>query len=903
MKKLYLCLYFLACCTQWGISQTQFQRIAGASGNDRNYHLTATPDGGLVGTGYTQSVSGKANEAFLIKYTRFGEIEWAKTYGGINNETTWDVISNANSEIISVGYTASIGTPNEAAIINKFDSTGSIIWSKAVHSSNGTVNFYRVIQTSTNHLLATGLSVSNGHEDILLCKFDANGNLVWSKKVGTPQNDEIMGMIETSEGNYLIAGLTQDANGNGGNEFAAVKLDTAGNVIWKKRYGSASSDRINSVLEVNNNYYFLGWSPAAGIGGDDFVLLNTDTAGNVNWIKAYGTPVADRAFNMLYDPSQNAILLAGYTDYSDTSTNNRNTLLVSVALNGNLNWAISYGSTQTDGHWPTGIAMNNDKGYYLQASSNTFVPGVYNIYLIKTDEHGNSACNQKSPAITTDTLNWTAANFGTDSFAILTLVNTNFVDSNWAITSTSLCCKLASDSLSNTVICPGDSALIQSQLIPAYQYQWTHATTTVSTSNHHQLMYGDSGLYYLHISVSDSSCPAILDSVSVLSDTMPNLGFANYYSFCPNDSINLSTSANFNHLQWYSYPQLILLAIGNSYTATATMNINLEVISTNNCVYTDSIYVYMLPNDSMPQLGFPAFIQYCPGDTFTISTATAVHSIDWFSLSKNQLIQSGTTFNAFENDSIELRITDLNSCLFFDTLLVNAIEKNYTGISDTAFCEEDTIYLQAPMHLPHFWLHDTSLTDKEIAVWQSGQYILQVQLQGCFFVDTATVVVHPLPPAPIITPSQYFQILTANLDSSLQWYFRGDPLPGETNKVLYTNDVGLYMVSFTDSNGCTSFSEEILAGIGSIDEFSKKEMLSLYPNPSTGEIQLLFKEQTQNMQLHIYNQLGALVYTEKMADAMEGKIHSVQLSHLPKSMYFVQLSTENKIESLRLILK
>nr|MBA3898714.1 hypothetical protein [Bacteroidota bacterium] len=335
-------------------AQTQFQKTVGTTAGDRNYHLTSMPDGGLVATGYTNAVVGKMNEAFLVKYSRFGEVEWAKTYGGNANETTWDVISTQNGEIIAAGYTSSIST-FEAGLVTRSDAVGNVIWSKGINSSNGNVNFYRVMETSTGHIVATGLASLNNQDDIVICKFTASGNLLWSKIVGSPQDDEIMGMIETAQGDYLFAGLSSDANGNGGSDFAVVKTDANGNVIWKKLYGSAGSERLNAVLEHNNGYYFTGWVNPGSLGGNDVVVMKTDTAGNLDWAFAYGTPMAERVFNMVFDSSQNSIVVAGYTDYSDPNANNRNSFLMSINLAGTMNWAKSYGSSGTDGHWPTGL--------------------------------------------------------------------------------------------------------------------------------------------------------------------------------------------------------------------------------------------------------------------------------------------------------------------------------------------------------------------------------------------------------------------------------------------------------------------------------------------------------------------------------------------------------------------
>lgn len=500
-----------------GISaQTQFQRTAGTTSNDRNYHLAAMPGGSLYATGYTESVPGNLTDAFLVKYNRFGQVEWAKTYGETGNETNWDVIVTQNLEIIGVGYSSDIVLYN-AGVITRTDSSGNVIWCKGVGSMSGDVNFYRVIETSTGEIVATGLLRVNNVENILYCKFSASGDLLWSRVVSSAEDDEIMGLIETSQGHYLFAGLTSDVLGNGGTEFAVVKSDTAGNVIWKKRYGGAGSDRLNAVVEIDNEYYFLGWSSAGGIGNNDAVVMKTDSAGNVIWVNGYGTIQAERVFNMLFDSDQNALIVAGYTDYSDSVTNNRNSLLMSLDLNGQMNWAKSYGSTATDGHWPTGLAMQeHDKGYYVLGSTNTFGPGSMSLYLTKTDEYGNSACNQKNPGFSQQAITgWSGVNFATSSSVQLIASNVTITGMTWTLTESTQCCQLYNDPGDDKYVCDGSTVEIGEADIPGYTYAWTFGGNPVGSASLLTVPSANDGTYTLTVSAPGSGCTGSVESVVV----------------------------------------------------------------------------------------------------------------------------------------------------------------------------------------------------------------------------------------------------------------------------------------------------------------------------------------------------------------------------------------------------
>lgn len=560
-------------------AQTKFQKTAGSVSNDRNYHLTSSPDGSLYATGYTEAVVGHLTDAFLVKYNRFGEVQWAKTYGDAGDETIWDLIITQNNQIVGVGYSSGL-TANEAAVITRTDTAGTVIWSVGVGAMTGNVNFYRVIETSTGDLVATGLTSLNGNDDIVICKFTSSGTLLWSRIVKTPQDDEMMGLIETSQGHYLVAGLTNDATGSGSSDFAVVKTDANGNVIWKKRYGGIGGDRLNDVLEINGAYYFLGWSSAGGIGSNDIVLMRTDSAGGLSWAYGYGNLQTDRAFNMLYNPSQNAILIAGYTDYSDSTTNNRNTLLMSVDLTGQINWARSYGSTGTDGHWPTGLAQNDDEGYYLLASTNTFGPGNYSLYLTKTDLNGNTACNQKNPAYSRQAITgWSGVNFGTDESVTLISINIVITGVPWSITSASQCCALFTDAGPDAGVCNGGTVQIGQSHISGYSYQWSYGASPAGTGPFWQVPSTMAGNWILVASAATSGCTPVIDTVMVSVLPGPPKPTISYVSTPGNYLTSSAVSGN----QWFYNGNLIPTATSQVLHAIVSGVYYVEVTDPNGC--------------------------------------------------------------------------------------------------------------------------------------------------------------------------------------------------------------------------------------------------------------------------------------------------------------------------------
>ena len=75
--------------------------------------------------------------------------------------------------------------------------------------------------------------------------------------------------------------------------------------------------------------------------------------------------------------------------------------------------------------------------------------------------------------------------------------------------------------------------------------------------------------------------------------------------------------------------------------------------------------------------------------------------------------------------------------------------------------------------------------------------------------------------------------------------------------------------------------------------------LYLYPNPAKEFINLSWEESEKVVDLEVYNQLGALVYTKQNHNLLE----KVSLSNMTKGVYFVRIRAGEKIATQKLILE
>jgi hypothetical protein len=242
--------------------------------------------------------------------------------------------------------------------------------------------FYSVQQTSDGGYIVAGVthSFSSGGYDIFLIKTDANGNIQWAKTYGEISNEKAFSVQQTSDGGYIVTGVTDYFSAVIGDIFL-IKTDANGNVIWAKTYGGTNTDSAFSVQQTSDGGYIVaGWTSSFGAGGRDIFLIKTDASGNVEWAKTYGGTYWDEAYSV-QQASDGGYIVAGWTYSWD------GILLIKTDANGDVQWAKTYGGTGSD--IASSVQQTSDGGYIVAGHTNSFGAGYYDIFLIKTDASGN----------------------------------------------------------------------------------------------------------------------------------------------------------------------------------------------------------------------------------------------------------------------------------------------------------------------------------------------------------------------------------------------------------------------------------------------------------------------------------------------------------------------------------
>lgn len=249
-----------------------------------------------------------------------------------------------------------------------------------------------VVETTGGYALA-GSSYSAGGDEAWLRKTDVNGIQLWKKAFGGASFDDVNSVQRTSDGGYILAGKTW-SYGAGSADAWLVKTDVNGNEQWNRTFGGASSDSATSVLQASDGgYIFAGYTNSFGAGSSDGYLVKTDASGRMLWSMPVGGAGYDN-LNSIQKTNDGGYILSGSTDsYEGIYIN---AWLIKIDANGNQQWSKTFPGI--DGNtYARSVQQTTDGGYIFAGSIDMSLNarGMFDAWLVKTDASGNKLWDKK----------------------------------------------------------------------------------------------------------------------------------------------------------------------------------------------------------------------------------------------------------------------------------------------------------------------------------------------------------------------------------------------------------------------------------------------------------------------------------------------------------------------------
>lgn len=211
----------------------------------------------------------------------------------------------------------------------------------------------------------------------------------------------------------------------------------------------------------------------------------------------------------------------------------------------------------------------------------------------------------------------------------------------------------------------------------------------------------------------------------------------------------------------------------------------------------------------------------------------------------------------------------------------------------SSFCEGGSVMLDASYGYDSY-LWSTGDTTQIISVSTTGNYSVTVSdTNGCSGTSAQpiNVIVHPLPPVPIITIND--SVLTSSANSGNQWYMDSVMVDSATASTFSVLQNGVFWVVVTDpSTGCFSQSEPMDLTALSIGEPENDDLAFIvYPNPNNGSFTVKFNNSYEQIKLKLVNVLGEEILVKEI------KPHATlfTINNIARGIYVIQVVVDNRL--------
>lgn len=236
---IFLSAFVLACGIQraksFGAPEIEWSRTYGGVDRDSATCVVNASDGGYLMTGITESFGAGGRDFWLVKVTSSGVMQWNKTVGGDQDDDARCVVVTSDGGYAIAGYTKSYGAGIEDVWLVKTDGLGNMEWNQTYGGTEADCGL-SLIETGDGDFAIVGYtaSFSSAFEraDVWLIKTDSVGILQWDQTYGGLNHewdwDVGYSVVETSDGGYAIAGETQTTHLEFKDDFLMIKTDEFG---------------------------------------------------------------------------------------------------------------------------------------------------------------------------------------------------------------------------------------------------------------------------------------------------------------------------------------------------------------------------------------------------------------------------------------------------------------------------------------------------------------------------------------------------------------------------------------------------------------------------------------------------------------------------------------------------
>ena len=271
---------------------------AGAADHGRCVAQAPGPNGDILFCGFRN-----AHRPVMYRVDLNGNIVWQKEFD-LNHGICNYVEFFPNGDILALGdFVGPYG--GRDVFISRLDGNGNLLWAHQMGTGGEDGIDWDVAGKIGNgdFIVSATMAGFGTDQDMTLSKFTANGTMLWRKRLYGNGIDKVHFANQTDDGGYIQSGTT-NSWGFGDYDILVNRWDPNGNLLWSKLYGSTGIDKGWGVQQTSDNGYLLSTlTTSFGALYYDPMFIKTDSNGDLVDCPNFQTPpvnVVDATYS--FDP-------------------------------------------------------------------------------------------------------------------------------------------------------------------------------------------------------------------------------------------------------------------------------------------------------------------------------------------------------------------------------------------------------------------------------------------------------------------------------------------------------------------------------------------------------------------------------------------------------------------------
>jgi len=319
------------------------------------------------------------------------KLEWSRAFDGPGDERGYAIATDSSKNIYFAGKTDSFGEGAYDMVLVKFDRNGNQLWNR---TWGGTGDDYcnAIAVDSSDDIYLVGDTNSFGftQRDICLIKYNSSGSQIWNRTYGSkyfhytfqnPDNGRAIAIDSNDDvyvGGYTKIYMADDT------DMVIVKYNKDGDQLWNVTKDVGGYERIEGMaLDSSGDIFVTGqtsyWQVAWEWDEEEHLLAKFSSSGVFQWHKMWGEFYRDDRLHSIVIDSSDYIYVSG--TWSATR-------LIKLDSVGNIIWTRTWGSGLR--YQTHGMVLDSSEDVYLVGMVNN-IQGSNGIemYLLKYSSSGD----------------------------------------------------------------------------------------------------------------------------------------------------------------------------------------------------------------------------------------------------------------------------------------------------------------------------------------------------------------------------------------------------------------------------------------------------------------------------------------------------------------------------------